>query len=283
MGGVLPPTVERSVGPYVADVDRLLPGRLTGFYVVGSVALGAYRERRSDIDFVAVLDGDIGPPQIRRLRLQHVRSGLRTGALALRRHRSPTTGTCNGVFIRRADISGPVGAIVPVAAHVAHNFTTGRGGSDVSPVAWKVLAERGIACRGPEPSALPLDSQPDRLVPWNLENLERYWRPFAAGDNRETRAWFRARPRWSTAWGVLGAPRLHRTIATGDVISKEEAGEYALDVFPARFHPLIGEALAYWREEPPRLRRAPDERRRATSEFVLEVIDAARALASSAP
>jgi hypothetical protein len=33
---------------------------------------------------------------------------------------------------------------------------------------------------------------------------------------------------------VLGPPRLHHTIATGEVISKEAAGEYALDVFPFR-------------------------------------------------
>ncbi len=36
------------------------------------------------------------------------------------------------------------------------------------------------------------------------------------------------------AWGVLGPPRLHRTIATGDVISRDDAGEYAPDVFAPR-------------------------------------------------
>ena len=38
---------------------------------------------------------------------------------------------------------------------------------------------------------------------------------------------FALRPCYWTAWGVLGAPRLHCTIATGEVISKEAAGEYA--------------------------------------------------------
>ena len=84
--------------------------------------------------------------------------------------------------------------------------------------------------------------------------------------------WFRLRPRWSTAWGVLGAPRLHHTITTGEVISKEAAGEHALDVFPPRWHPLIGEALAYWRKQPVRLKTSAAERGRLTTEFVLEVI-----------
>jgi hypothetical protein len=146
-------------------------------------------------------------------------------------------------------------------------------------VAWKVLAEHAIAIRGPEPSSLPQDPQPDLLRPWNLGNLESYWRPWASAAGGSRR--FRLQPRWSTAWGVLGPPRLHRTIATGEVISKEVAGEYALDVFPRRWHPLISDALAYWRKQPDRLRLPPQTRARLTSEFVLEVIDAASDLGSS--
>lgn len=77
---------------------------------------------------------------------------------------------------------------------------------------------------------------------------------------------------------MLGAPRLHHTMATGEVISKEAAGEYALDVFPQRWHPLITDALAYRRSQPDRLGISPRQRGRLTSEFVLEVIDAARNL-----
>lgn len=274
---VTPAVVERSVRRYLAGVDRLLPGAVTGFYLVGSVALGAYREQRSDIDFVAIVDGDVGAGELRRLRAQHLWSGLGTGVVALGRRRSPLTGTCNGVFIHRADLASPVSEITPAAAQIGHSFTTGPVGSDVSPVAWKVLGERGIAVRGAEPSELGLDPQPERLVQWNLDNLERYWRPWATSTGRTSQTWFRLRPRWSTAWGVLGAPRLHCTITTGEVVSKEAAGEYALDVFPQRFHPLIGDALAYWRQEPSLLRCSPNERRARTSEFVLAVIDSARA------
>ena len=61
------------------------------------------------------------------------------------------------------------------------------------------------------------------------------------------------------------------------MISKEAAGEYALDVFPAPWHPLIAEALAYWRGEPDRLRLSPPLRARRTAEFVLLVADDASA------
>jgi hypothetical protein len=279
---MLPPIVERSVGRYLSHVDRLLPGRVTGFYVVGSTALGAYRERRSDIDFVAVVDGDLGPAELRRLRVQHAWSSAGTGTTAIRRRRSPLTGTCNGYFIRAGDLATPVTEIVPVASHVGETFEVGVGGSDISPVGWKVLAERGIAARGPEPSTLPLDPQLDLMTSWNLGNLDHYWRPWAE-QSSHTPGYFRFRPRWATAWGMLGAPRLHHSIATGEVISKEAAGGYALDVFPARWHSLIGDALAYWRGEPGSLRLSRDERRRRTAEFVLEVVDDAHAMAASPP
>ena len=57
----VPADVRRTVERYLGVADRLLPDRITGFYLVGSVALDAYRPGRSDIDFVAVLDGDGDP------------------------------------------------------------------------------------------------------------------------------------------------------------------------------------------------------------------------------
>ena len=65
----------RLAGRYLRLADRLLPGRIAAFYVVGSAALGAYRAGRSDIDFVAVLDRPLTPAEIGRLRIVHVLSG----------------------------------------------------------------------------------------------------------------------------------------------------------------------------------------------------------------
>lgn len=82
------------------------------------------------------------------------------------------------------------------------------------------------------------------------------------------------------AWGALGAPRLHRTIATGEVISKEAAGEYALDTFDREWHPTIRDGLAFQRGEPGRSREPRWQRVAATGAFVAEVVRAANALDS---
>ena len=166
-----------------------------GFYLVGSVALGSYRRRRSDLDFVGVLDRAVRRRCIGRLRIAHAQSGLVTGSRALAEGRSPLTGTLNGIFISESDLALPVTQIKPVASQVGTEFKTGQAGSDLSPVGWKVLSEKGIAIRGPETSAMNLNPEPERLRSWTVGNLGNYWRPWAEKVIHDPRRRFALRPR----------------------------------------------------------------------------------------
>lgn len=206
-------------------------------------------------------------------------TGLTTASRALAQRQLALPGTCNGVFITEDQVGRPVSTIAATASQTAHRLRRGEA-FDVNPVVWKVLAERGIALRGHESSTLPLDPEPETLRPWTLANLNGYWRRCAEATLRARPPMSRLLPRpWVAAWGVLGVPRLHATVATGDVLSKEAAGEYALDRFDQEWHPLIREALAYWREEPPRWRsRHRPHRPEAVGEFMLHVIDDANGL-----
>lgn len=268
----VPRSVASAVRRYLRLADGLLPVRIVGCYVVGSVALGAYRRRRSDIDLVVVVDRRFAGAELRRLRALQLASGARTAPPALLRGDLTLPGTVNATYVVEDDLTTPVSAIVPVANHVGHELHAGRG-FDINPVQWKTLADRGVAIRGPAPATLGLDPEPETLEGWNRTNLLAYWKPLAeriAGGRVPLT--YRYRPRWLTSWCVLGAPRLHATITTGDVISKEAAGEYSLDAFDARWHLVIHEGLAYWREEP----AVPlDDRWAHTSGFVLAVIDSA--------
>jgi hypothetical protein len=256
------------------QLDRLLSGAVVGLYLVGSVALGSYRRRRSDLDFVGVLDSAVDRQCVGRLRIADAQSGLVTGSRALAEGRSPLTGTLNGIFISESDLAMPVTQIRPVSSQVGTEFKNGQAGSDLSPVVWKVLSEKGIPIRGPQPAALNLDPEPERLRSWTAGNLDAYWRPWAERVTHSSQRRFALRPRYWTAWGVLGAPRLHCTIATGEVISKEAAGEYALSEFAPQWQPLIEEALGYWREEPEHhLSLSAGQRARMTAEFVSVVVE----------
>ncbi|MDF5757513.1 aminoglycoside adenylyltransferase domain-containing protein [Spongiactinospora sp. TRM90649] len=264
----LHPAAEPIVTRYLAVADRVLPGRITGFYVVGSAALGAWRPGRSDIDFVAVVDGRVGE----RVRATHVLGNLTTVARAVRHRRPSIPETMNGVFVAAHDLGLPVTRIRPLASHSGWRYRRGHG-FDVNPVMWKILAERGIAVRGPVPADLGLDPEPGRLRAWNLENLNGHWRRWGerAMSARPPRKPLVPPHRVALA-SLLAPVRLHRTVATGEVISKQQAGPYALDTFPARWHPLIRAGLAHLDGEPPPGSLSPSRVPALAGEFVLTVV-----------
>lgn len=86
-------TPERDAQVYLKQLDRLLPGAVVGLHLVGSVALGGYRRRRSDLDFVGVLDNAVEGASVPRLRIGHAQCGAVSGSRALLERRSLLTGT----------------------------------------------------------------------------------------------------------------------------------------------------------------------------------------------
>ena len=247
----------RAAARYLAVADRLLPGRITGCYLVGSAALDAWRPLISDIDFVAVVGGSCGDREIRRLRVLHLAGNLGAARNAVAHRRPAIPGTMNGVFVAADEVAKPVTSIRPIAAHTGRRFRRDRA-FDVNPVTWQVLAEHGITLRGPAPDSLHLDPEPHRLRDWTLGQLRNHWRPYAEQVRSARRI---------SAKRLLGPPRMHYTVRTGRVISKEAAGEYALDTFDRCWHPVILAALSL-RDGTP-IPTSP----RDAAEFMLHVID----------
>lgn len=114
---VLPELAHGAVDDLLGRLDRVVPDRIEGFYVVGSASMGAFRADRSDVDFVAIVTGGFGRAELARLRAVHV--GRWTTALvqdvALRR-RWPLV--CNGIYLRAGDLSISPLEVTPLAGHV---------------------------------------------------------------------------------------------------------------------------------------------------------------------
>lgn len=278
---MLPEPAAQVVDRFLDRLDRAVPGAVGGFYVVGSIALGGFRAGRSDIDFVATLDRPLSPADLDALRAAHRRSwagGVIRG-FAFPPHSWPLA--CNGLFLHAADLALPPHAVTSVAAQVAGRFAAApRGGFDRNPVTWWTLAHKGIAVRGPSPERLAICLDDAALRDWTAANLVSFWRPWADAVAGSGPGAWRVRlthlhSRRLAAWGVLGTARMHATIRTGTVISKEQAGEYALGVFGSGWHPVIRDALAYWRGLPPLPGRTFRVLRTETAAFVSHVIDLA--------
>ena len=263
----IPREVARATYAYLRAADRLLPGGITACAATGSLALGAYREGVSDIDLVAVVDdkwrGRRTP--IPRLRLLHLSQFPRVAGRVVRGF--GTSATCNTSFIWASDVGRPVSEIRPVASHVGEQFVAGRS-FDVNPVMWSELVGGGIALRGPEVSRWGLFPEPDAVAKWTRKNLRSYWLPLADGLD------VRRRPLTpgNVAWLVCGPARMHATITTGDIISKDEAGRRAREIFPQHTE-IIDVALAARRGEKPPHAPPRKEWGARTSAVMREIFD----------
>ena len=125
---------------------------------------------------------------------------------------------------------------------------------------WHIVASHGVRCRAPEPAHLAIWTDPAALVSWTLNNFDSYWRPLLDRACRSPDPWsLTVFTSYGAVWVVLGVCRLHYTLATGKIGSKEEAGCYGIRTFPERWHRALNEAL--------RIRRADRARADVISAF----------------
>lgn len=208
---------------YLAALDRVLPAEaVAGVYLTGSTALGDYRHGQSDLDILTLTMRALSEDELTALDQMH--KTLETGAQP---HK-------DGHYIS----SEYLGKLPPenAAGHghvVDGEFHRGLPGQEL--VVWATLAQCGITVRGPE--AKSLNAAPDAgvLKAWSRGNLDGYWRMIAlqahrAVSERDPSEEFG--PIFAV-WCGTGPGRLHRTIATGEIISKTECADYTAERFPA--------------------------------------------------
>ena len=224
--------VQAVVDAYLEAVDDEAPGLLEGLYLTGSIALGEFRPDTSDIDFVAVTANHPGAAAIAALGRAHARL-----------HNQYSRPFFDGRYVTGDDLARDPQQVGPGPFSYEGRFRP-RGQGDCSPVTWHTLSSHGVACRGPAPSDLAIWTDPAALASWTRRNFDSYWRPLLRHARRFPDPWsITAFTSYGAVWVVLGVCRLHYTLATGKIGSKERAGCYGLQAFPERWHVALNEAL----------------------------------------
>ncbi len=259
--------VATALGTYLEAVDSCAPGLLEGLYVVGSYALGDWREDRSDIDVVAVTAEPASDDDAAHLRTAH--------ALLAEVQPQPHV---DGPYVAWGDLITP-----PVALHrpwvqdgILHHDADC---FEINPVTWYVLATHGVTVRGPTVERLGVYLDVTARTRFVVDELIGSWRPLAAdvaeacadGAGREFAA-------ESFEWCALGAMRLHHIAFRGGVVSKLGAGHYGLEVVGDRFHPVLELAMAIRAGDDPRAAVSAAEMAVAAELIDWCVDDAERAL-----
>lgn len=252
----------------LVGIDSHASGLIVGAHITGSIALGDERPGQSDIDVVLVRD-TAADNSSTMAALEPALDDLR------RTHPQPMV---DGLVLDMHDLeNGPDHMEVERPIIFANAPWLGPDGSGRNPVTWQTLRQCGVAFRG-----LPLDHgslwhDPARLDTWTRQNLESYWRPWLVrGERLAAHPELESLIDEATEWGVLGVTRLHYTLATGRVTSKHGAGEYALNAFEKRWHPIVEEAIRIReaRTSPSPI-PAPQARIREIHAYMTMVIDTA--------
>jgi Domain of unknown function (DUF4111) len=132
--------------------------------------------------------------------------------------------------------------------YVADGIFHPQGYRDVNLVTWWLLKHHGIALFGKSPQQLTFTVSWDELVSRMHDNLHSYWRSWIHSPTRLPQLL----ADYGIQWAVLGVLRLWYAFREGDIVSKTDAGRYALARLPERWHPLIQEAI--------NLRETPDRK-----------------------
>lgn len=222
----IPEPIRPTLQDYISLVNQQIPGLMKAFYIEGSIALGEFNEHFSDIDFVALLNRQLTHTEFATLRNIHQVVG-----------KSYPRWKMSGSYLQSDDLRNCNNL---VEANICYE---GRlrleGHFDWNWVAGWILKNHGIAIIGPEPQALPVTIDWDRLIQRMRGNLNSYW----AGWTRRPDAFGEMLFDLGIQWSVLGILRQVYSFRENAITTKTKAGEYALTWVPGRWHRLIQEAI----------------------------------------
>jgi hypothetical protein len=219
MSQTLAGTAKAAADRYLDLLAQALPGAVDGVYLTGSIALGDWRENRSDLDILTITNRALSETDVDALGRLHARANERPHL--------------DAIYVSRGDLGVVPAAGDPGLPHAVNGLFE-RSGYLPDPVLWATLDRGGMTLLGPPAAELGAGPDPAWLRNWNLGNLRSYWLPWAANARARLAEHHASVPLDSeiVTFALLGPGRLHYTIATGEILAKTAAADYTARLFP---------------------------------------------------
>lgn len=251
----IPESVQKVLALFIDKCNKELPGLLEGMYLHGSIAIDAYIEGKSDIDFVAVTS----------------RKLTNKDATILKEIHLDLAETCrkpqlDGIYVQSSNLAAE--------GYFYNEGTFSKAVHDI-PVTWWLLKNKGVKILGAAASKLPLDVTTEELTTYVRKNMNEYWatRTSKMEQKKEQLMTYPVEHiETEMEWTVLGLLRQFYTLREQDIISKLAAGEYGLRELETKWHRLIQEAINIRQGNPQRNFTKNEERVHATITFAKELI-----------
>jgi len=211
----------------LGSLRAILKNQFVGFYLGGSLALGDFDPRRSDIDFIVVTDEELSYETVAALEAMHRRlwTSGRKWATKL-----------DGSYVPQLVVRHWTSEDAPCPFVEGNRFTVTNQGSAV--IQRHIIRPYGVIVSGPSPLSLinRVDADNLRSALWNL--LENWWRPLLIDP-----AWVRESP--NQPFAVLTMCRALYTLDHGIVTSKPVAARWVQETIGDRWLKLINWALTW--------------------------------------
>jgi hypothetical protein len=226
---ILPATVEKVVQDYISQLNSIIPQNIVGVYLTGSVSLGDYYTRKSDIDFITVTLNEPAKDAIHQLKNIH--------QLIEKKHNNPKL---NGYYITT---KGIINNITTFPSFFKNKMYTQRP-FELKNFSLFELKFFSYHAYGLPVIELPINVQLEDVIKELHDNINDYWTTWVQKHstinfNQVLLILF---PRL-TEWGLLGVARQLYTLNTGSVTSKLLAGSYYLERVPNEFRSIMATAI----------------------------------------
>ncbi len=227
----IPSPAQDVVAEYQRRIEDALPGFVDSLHLTGSIAMCAYRHGRSDIDFVTVTKAAL--------------NGFDTTSLANIHAAMPEIPMLDGLYVTAAQLcDNGIGHFIRATDGEVHTV------HDRLPVMTRYeLHHHAVTLKGRTPQAHGLCVDSNDVNEWLRDNLNGYWTDYAEHLRGAVHGRALEDPvnPEAVTWAATGPQRLHYTLTTGSVISKQEALDYAKQQFPCTDTDLLDRSLG-WRD-----------------------------------
>jgi len=250
MTAPIPLPIQPLLDAYLAALQPLRD-HFYGIYIYGSIALGAFEEMESDIDIIALTEGEWTEQELGLLAHIHKRF---VKEYELGKRLEP-------MYIPLRDI-GKYNADIAPYPYASDGKFYAAGHFDLNAVTWWTIQHKGLCLLGPECAVLPLEVAWEEVLGAMRYNLNTYWA------SKAKKPYLFLSDLWVMA-AVATLCRILTAIEEGEIVSKSASLIRWRDRLPTRWHALIDEA---WRIRQhlntQSLYRSRNERKRETLAFI---------------
>ncbi len=232
MDSRVPIPVQKVVHDYITLFQNKLPKTLEGFYLHGSIALDAYINGSSDVDFISVVNKSLTAQDVEVI-----------SALHKKLNRKYKDTGMDGCYLFVEDI-GKKQSEVKGCLHV-NEGRTNWGNDTINPITWWILKNKGIAILGPDVATYNFNVDERVLDEYVLENMNSYWSS-RLKKIKKYKAFLIPNKLvdLEVEWSITGILRQFYTLQEHDIVSKIDACKYAMHHLPKEFHNIINEAIS---------------------------------------